>query len=49
MVETPEDHSDAIRKRLVDLVDYVEHMVRLGQKPVLPAANTASLLITKPH
>ena len=33
-METPEDHSDAIRGRLVDLVDYVAHMVRLGQKPV---------------
>ena len=34
MVDAPEDQSDAIRERLVDLVGYVEHMVRLGEKPV---------------
>ncbi len=33
-MDAPEDHSDVIRERLVDLVDYVEHMVRLGEKPV---------------
>ncbi len=33
-MDAPEDQSDAIRERLVDLVDYVEHMVRLGEKPV---------------
>ena len=30
----PENESDGIRQRLVDLVGYVEHMVRLGEKPV---------------
>ena len=34
MVDAPEDQSNAIRERLVDLVDYVKHMARLGQKPV---------------
>ncbi len=29
-----EDKSDTIRERLIDLVGYVEHMVRLGEKPV---------------
>ena len=31
---TLESQSDVIKDRLVDLVDYVEHMVRLAEKPV---------------
>ena len=33
-MDAPEDQSDGIRNRLVDLVDYVEHMVRLDEKAV---------------
>ena len=33
-MDTPESQNDVIKDRLVDLVDYIEHMVRLGEKPV---------------
>ena len=42
-METLEDHSDAIRKRLLDLVGYVEHMVRLSEKPVFALAEYRQL------
>ena len=33
-MNTPEDQSVTIQERLVNLIGYVEHMVRLGEKPV---------------